>query len=211
VCQFLADFFLMGGDTASPRWLIWKFGPELKRGFTFLCKPGLGDTYIGCIALKDFSESCPPLTVLTRHTSEEAGGRFQDVYPSEVDYEPDKRFIHERETKHKGQCSGGDENVLEDLRLVNYKSRTIVNVPGERPEFVALSYAWGSPSKKAKSAKVESWLDVPKTIQQSIHVNRALGYRYLWVDRARSQSSYLLSIYGLSAQCIKQNETSKHV
>ena len=63
-----------------------------------------------------------------------------------------------------------------DGRVVSVSSLEIV------PDYVALSYVWGEPSAAGgKAGKDRSAL--PQVVKDAISVTKALGFRYLWVDR----------------------------
>lgn len=71
-----------------------------------------------------------------------------------------------------------------DMRLVTVKSDA-------RLPYLALSYVWGSTRQPVLTRSVKrQWtakrglkrLDIPRTILDSIHLTKMIGYRYLWVD-----------------------------
>ena len=57
-------------------------------------------------------------------------------------------------------------------------------------QYVALSYVWGPKPDESRISQSGSWDNLPRTIDDSISVCRALGYRYLWVDRYVSSNAY---------------------
>ena len=62
--------------------------------------------------------------------------------------------------------------------------------PGERGNYVALSYCWGTTAQfKLLQANLDDFLKkcieigtLPKTIEDSIIATRKLGVKYLWID-----------------------------
>ncbi|KAK0651138.1 heterokaryon incompatibility protein-domain-containing protein [Cercophora newfieldiana] len=72
----------------------------------------------------------------------------------------------------------------ERIRLVSAEA-----LGASRPQYVALSYCWGSSDCFKLTSETESALRVgvsvsglPPTIQHAISVSRNLGFRYIWVD-----------------------------
>jgi hypothetical protein len=63
--------------------------------------------------------------------------------------------------------------------------------PGTKPPYLALSYTWGRVSQpELTKATREQWsiegsltnTPIPRTVLDAIHLAKAVGYRYLWVD-----------------------------
>ncbi|GAW14692.1 hypothetical protein ANO14919_040950 [Xylariales sp. No.14919] len=75
------------------------------------------------------------------------------------------------------------------LNLIDCRSREVLNTTevgsNFAPEYVALSYVWGSNLDASESALDGSRLpqDLPLVIEDAIDVVLKLGYRYLWVDK----------------------------
>jgi hypothetical protein len=61
-------------------------------------------------------------------------------------------------------------------------SLKVITTEEALPEYLTLSYVWGI----GNEAPIADWgllEELPRTVQDAIHVVKALGYRYLWVDR----------------------------
>lgn len=85
------------------------------------------------------------------------------------------------------------------------------------PQYVALSYVWGSrqPPTEVDEAGSDSlaFSNIPVLIRDAILVTMKLGFNYLWVDRyvCKISSFCLLDCEILTmAQCIDQDDKSKH-
>lgn len=78
-------------------------------------------------------------------------------------------------TKHAG-CNP-TLPTLHSLKVIDCERRSVALAP-ENCRFVALSYVWDN----AHTVETVSWIQMPKTVRDSIILTRRLGYRYLWVD-----------------------------
>jgi hypothetical protein len=88
---------------------------------------------------------------------------------------------HHQET----QC-GGTRSLPEGLRLIDVKERRLVSVEDldtEQPEYITLSYADGEEGAKPEQEDDSLPEDTPSLITDAIEYTKALGYRYLWIDR----------------------------
>lgn len=65
------------------------------------------------------------------------------------------------------------------LRVIDCQTRTIVKAPS-KCQYVALSYVWGHSTSSISTTTLQN---VPKLIDDSIHVTLKFNLRYLWVDR----------------------------
>lgn len=98
---------------------------------------------------------------------------------------------------HKDTCEqpswlGPEKAWPQNLRLVDVTQHCIVDAP-DRCTYFTLSYVWGSEhapfqctSHNLATLEIPGALDVnllPKTIANAIYLTRALGARYLWIDR----------------------------
>ena len=67
--------------------------------------------------------------------------------------------------------------------LLDCNSRKI-DLCDERLEFLALSYVWGPVATFESVSKCgEPLAQLPRVVEDAILVTKALGYRYLWIDR----------------------------
>lgn len=89
-----------------------------------------------------------------------------------------RQWLNECAVYHK-QCTTHFkmQSTLVNLRLIDCTTRSIVLAPSDC-RFVALSYVWG---KDQTLYALGSHL--PQTLEDSLMVTLALGFRYLWVDR----------------------------
>ncbi|KAI0663953.1 heterokaryon incompatibility protein-domain-containing protein [Cubamyces menziesii] len=69
------------------------------------------------------------------------------------------------------------------------RPRIVQTSPGEKGNYIALSYVWGGPQPHSTCrANLTSYMHgigsvgLPQTIRDAIHVTHALGFRFLWVD-----------------------------
>ncbi|PFH63383.1 hypothetical protein XA68_12347 [Ophiocordyceps unilateralis] len=89
------------------------------------------------------------------------------------------------------QVSGSDEDgYLEYFRVIDVTDKRVVKTNGVG-DYVALSYVWGQALQLQLTSSTKDRLfgnggldaeDVPKTIQDAMHVVEKLGMRYIWVD-----------------------------
>ncbi|KAH7074719.1 heterokaryon incompatibility protein-domain-containing protein [Paraphoma chrysanthemicola] len=79
--------------------------------------------------------------------------------------------------KHSGWCLPIRRNHLPGFRLLDCRSRCLVNAPADC-QYVALSYLWGQDHDGAFDMSA-----LPKTIEDGITVTLLMGYHFLWIDR----------------------------
>ncbi len=100
--------------------------------------------------------------------------------PTSIDYGHFRRLIDECIKSAHPQCttdhSSGEMLVV---RLIDCEQWKLVSA-GNEP-YVTLSYVWGAQS--ASDIPTTSTSSFPQTIEDSIAVTLAMGYKYLWVDR----------------------------
>jgi hypothetical protein len=113
----------------------------------------------------------------------------------QISIEPIRRWLSYCNEYH-SSCCVNPSNIRSwsfELRVIDCESRALVTAPQNEFAYVALSYVWGSESMRpgplAVDMAAESFQptvlprDIPKTIEDSIEVVLALGFRYLWVDK----------------------------
>ncbi|KAK3994351.1 heterokaryon incompatibility protein-domain-containing protein [Cladorrhinum sp. PSN332] len=106
--------------------------------------------------------------------------------PGVLIYDRIKEWLNTCRTdpQHERVCSLKISYRPPNLRLIDVERIVVIPAPPEA-EYVALSYVWGANQSEG----------FPQVVLDSIEVVRALGYRYLWVDK----------------YCIDQNDaTNKH-
>jgi hypothetical protein len=80
------------------------------------------------------------------------------------------------------KCIPQELPLIPGFSLINCHSRSIVaasEIGPSIPEFVALSYVWGSCQDRGPLRRPS----IPKTIDDAIAVTLKIRYKYLWVDR----------------------------
>ncbi|KAF3043082.1 hypothetical protein E8E11_004911 [Didymella keratinophila] len=68
------------------------------------------------------------------------------------------------------------------FQLIDCTSRLIFT-PSSTPEYLALSYVWGSTTPKTVGNGKGILYDVPGVIEDAIQMTLRLGYKYLWIDQ----------------------------
>jgi hypothetical protein len=102
----------------------------------------------------------------------------------EIDFGLVKAWIRECESHHGSYCRPRPFDGLSHfINVIDCEERCVIPAP-EDCKFIALSYVWGESSQQPRRAAVFDIKDtLPQTIEDSVAVAIALGYRYLWVDR----------------------------
>ena len=114
-----------------------------------------------------------------------------------VDWSMVREWLHTCDTEHRDVCGRRDVGNLlfGGFQVIDCKTRKIIRAP-ERATYVALSYVWGSTATAAAPFVTRLRARAPSAIEDAIVCTRAIGLRYLWVDR----------------YCIDQNDSEmKHV
>ncbi|KAH7399889.1 heterokaryon incompatibility protein-domain-containing protein [Cadophora sp. MPI-SDFR-AT-0126] len=110
--------------------------------------------------------------------------------PSQADLDSAKTWIQDCGAFHPA-CQASSSNLSGIIDVVDClsDSQKIIPLP-VGAEYLALSYVWGpqpvkaDPPETSKPIKLsEVPANVPRTIVDAMAVTRALGQRYLWVDR----------------------------
>jgi hypothetical protein len=102
-----------------------------------------------------------------------------------------------------------------------YRNESSISEPGERGEWIALSWCWGHPDLaplKTELASLPSRVkgieigDLPALFKDACFITRKLGYRYLWIDSLciiqdspedwTEQAAQMGNIYKNSTLCI---------
>ncbi len=108
-----------------------------------------------------------------------------------INYEKIRCWLDACAKHHENSCISTQAHVVPHFRLIDCVDGTIVT-PGEaRFEYVALSYVWGA----ADCSHADS-SSFPDTIIDGMAVTKALGLRYLWVDRYVSDTSLRKDLEG---------------
>jgi hypothetical protein len=88
--------------------------------------------------------------------------------------------------KHEQRCVQVESSAssLRDIKLIDCELRQIVpGLPSSR--YSALSYVWGTSKSGNEDECVDNILPttLPRTIEDAVSVTKALGLRYIWIDR----------------------------
>ncbi|KAH7083422.1 heterokaryon incompatibility protein-domain-containing protein [Paraphoma chrysanthemicola] len=156
---------------------------------------------IGTLTLlqSKFHEPAPHI-IATDMTQDNAQSYLRKIYPRTLDIDLAKTWINECASQHRSLCnppiSARPKHIT---KFIDCEQRIVVTGSTECL-YVALSYVWGHSSTAQSDVELEptyTELDrlLPQTIEDSIVLTKALGIKYLWVDR----------------YCIDQNDAkSKH-
>jgi hypothetical protein len=81
------------------------------------------------------------------------------------------------------RCKPGVLPAMDGFRVIDCLDSTIVPAPVSC-QYLALSYVWGTDSTAGVEGRTSQLPHrIPRTIQDGIELTKALGFRYLWVDR----------------------------
>lgn len=123
---------------------------------------------------------------------------FKPTIEAELDVGRLSEWISDCTRAHASECAIESSDFvrsfpgLDLLRFIDVEQMSIVELRTV-PQYVALSYVWGSvssirlttsnrPSFLLPKAIGKAWLHIPRTIRDAIELVRRLGHRYLWVD-----------------------------
>lgn len=80
---------------------------------------------------------------------------------------------------HGISCRGTESDEVPGFRLLDVRvphgTRSLHNVGGKAPPYVALSYVWSQAPSRGD--------DIPVLIEDAIEVTKSLGFDYIWIDR----------------------------
>jgi hypothetical protein len=113
---------------------------------------------------------------------------YQQSQPDCVDFDMAKSWTRKCKAEHARACRPASTAFIKQLKVIDCDKRRIVPAPVPCT-FVALSYVWGQ-SSTAQRGGVDDLRELPNTIADAILVTKALGYRYLWIDRYVSPTVY---------------------
>src|ERR1700760_1263800 len=136
----------------------------------------IGDSPSGHLFPRKFLNCLIPTRKEFRH--------FQGIKPSQVDFELISSLHGFCVKSHSTGCGKTNTQLaVPNFKVINCDERRIV--PHTEGPYLALSYVWGRLSTHSQRVyRANDLLEVvPQTIQDAISVTKALGYRYLWVDR----------------------------
>ncbi|KAF7540469.1 hypothetical protein G7054_g1300 [Neopestalotiopsis clavispora] len=140
------------------------------------------------LELRTASQGCPVLT------NKESEPTILSAVAVPLHFEPaavrewfDFCTNHHDELCHQDPASAV---AIEGFRWIDCETKMVETARTVQP-YIALSYVWGPPSPASASTEpddpdadqVPLPEKLPATIEDAISVTRALGFRYLWVDR----------------------------
>lgn len=113
---------------------------------------------------------------------------LRSVYPRHLDVTLVKAWINECVHRHGVLCNPPTLDRSKHVtKFIDCEQRTVI--PGSiECSYVALSYVWGNSRQAEVDAQLETSFSklgtrLPRTIEDSIELTRALGMKYLWVGR----------------------------
>lgn len=119
--------------------------------------------------------------IIAHESSESRAAGFGKLEPSQVNLDLFKMKL-ERCFKDHGECQSTGTEIA-NLRVIDVHTNEVCQAP-PHCDYTALSYVWGGSS--FQNDKTE----FPPAVQDAITATKALGCRYLWVDRYVSYYSY---------------------
>ncbi|KAF2821120.1 HET-domain-containing protein [Ophiobolus disseminans] len=102
----------------------------------------------------------------------------QFVTPNAVDFDVVRQWVSSCANQHSISCLPTSRSQIPGLKVIDCHTEHVVALPDAHCPYVALSYVWGTPRKDDEASAA-----YPQTIQDSMTVTLALGFRYIWVDR----------------------------
>jgi hypothetical protein len=111
--------------------------------------------------------------------------RVQEVAINQVNYTAIKEMLSICRTYHK-RCATKQLEKIPGFKLMDCEQRKIVAINDldlSVLEYLTLSYVWGQASAKEVEVDEYGFPILPRTIEDALSATKALGYRYLWVDR----------------------------
>lgn len=104
---------------------------------------------------------------------------------STLNWKTVRGWIQECYANHLDDCKHTVTHPVTGLRLIDCadpRVPQVLQVDGENPEYITLSYVWGG-EREEPLTKSGLPTRLPRTIHDAVRTVHALGHRYLWVDR----------------------------
>jgi hypothetical protein len=123
--------------------------------------------------------------IITGLRPEVVQSSLRHLYPQQLNSRLLSTWLRICTIDHDTCCQPSSSESLIDLRFIDCKNRTVTRSP-PNPQFLALSYMWGSqPTKLYPMNDLLSNLPerLPQVIEDAVSLTLSLGYQYLWVDR----------------------------
>ena len=117
-----------------------------------------------------------------RDSSKTMRGRL--IEPESINFDLLRRWLMSCEDSHQKTCNNEAAYSVNSLKVIDCITRKFEPAP-LKCKYVALSYVWGQPKRGDAEVLHGTSLpeQVPRTIEDSIAVTKALRLRYLWLDR----------------------------
>ncbi|OPB45444.1 hypothetical protein A0O28_0076540 [Trichoderma guizhouense] len=105
------------------------------------------------------------------------------VVPPVFDLSTFQHWFGYCKSNHMSLCLSPKSDLC-DTRVIDCQEQSIIeHEPGMMP-YVALSYVWGQPQEQREMGDGKQLpAELPLLIRDAMAVTRAMGFRYLWVDR----------------------------
>jgi hypothetical protein len=150
-----------------------------------------------------------PHLIITDLGARQAQADLDYLFPGSIDMNQLRSWLAECNAMHDSSCRPLYTGALQGFKVINCAQRTIELAP-PGCQYIALSYVWGPQAASSRLPQDEDLRQMlPQTIEDSIIVTQALGFRYLWVDRYVRAALVLSVIRDLHYQCIDQGDSTE--
>jgi len=106
------------------------------------------------------------------------------VNPLSINYGQIQSWIEYCQDNHGKVCPSTPRTTIRNLKLLDCVSHDVVDARGPYShKYAALSYVWGQSASAQEVPFGSNSNALPLTVKDAVAVARALGYRYLWIDR----------------------------
>ena len=109
--------------------------------------------------------------------SEHDGLAPRYVDPQSVDRAIIQQWFQFCEDNHKNTCTPIAIQHVPGFKVIDCRTKCVVELPQQKCRYAALSYVWGDQSPSDHVDNI-----FPKTIEDAFEVCLVLGLQYLWVD-----------------------------
>ncbi|XPS76733.1 hypothetical protein M3J07_008780 [Ascochyta lentis] len=176
ICRFLAEYLAMCDTTQ----VTAKLGTYYHTSTISRVCSG----YVGCINVHDYRRLYDnnPFLLVTYLESHRVIPDLQALLPRYMDVDIVKGWLANRVDCHQACDRSQDTPRAPLLKVIDCERKVVVPAPAFC-KYVALSYVWGHASAHPFTDGFDLGTNLPKTIADSIHVVKLLGFKYLWVDR----------------------------
>jgi len=140
-------------------------------------------TMIGIVTDDKTLTSCLDKGFMAVNDTNAGGTKFgpRKILPAVIDFAILQDWLNICSTTHKNTCQYQHIKQVEAMKVVDCVSLSVMKAP-EQCDYIALSYVWGD-SQSSQNLSELNGSALPQVVRDAISVTRALGYKYLWVDR----------------------------